>query len=605
MLPNVAEEPPVELLASNFKLVFDYPFDGLLESGSDNVSLPANKGDRPSLPEKCIDLSDYTVLEPLSQDVILQVIENHSKTHPYIQIYHQKITNSLVVAMHSGYSREATKSSWQRHIHSKVGFSNFLSYIVDRVGSAVEAAAVEDDALRNHVEEIPLDQNTETLTEKHETSLETPLPESKTSSAKSGSKKSGTSSAKVKPNGTVVVDDNVGIIPVSSFEERKLFTGYDVGDKVLLCNGSNASAFTFDGVKIKSERTQFTHEPASLLVSLIHNDICLSVSFSIESQSSTLLSCQESNDGLLDEETCEEHGCSTPNPMSHLPKSVLFSAFKGQLDSNITLSFSHFGPNGNGCLPVYPKSEPELQKLLQNQVLDSAQSSRPVSQDKKVSKKQQEEQQRLMEQQALDNKNKEILLQKVSSERKVLYSGNVHQKLSLSTENGLCVAFSTMTHDAAIGKVGSTVIRQHYLNSAPSSVAKEDSRVYFDDGCILKTMTDGSLSILCYDGKVYESVPNSVGESTREPNDIGNRVSFHNVQDVIDQNTWMITFPDGKREIITQKDNPSGDSSPNPPSCKAHESLRTFIVTDPKTKDVGSISAHNYCFIVFILYRYS
>ena len=603
--PNTAEEVPVDLLATNTSLVFDFPFDILLEQKEFNESFLSGIEDASSSTssplKRFFDFSNYRVLEPLDKDVVLQVIEKHSKTHPYLQIYHQKITNSLVVAMHSGYSREVSKSNWQRHVHSKVGFSNFLSYIADRVGDIVEAAAKEDAKIKNEAEETLQEHDEASLKEKQEASVGTPLPESKASSAKSGSKKSNNSSAKTKPNSTVIVDSNPEKIPLPSFEERKLFTGYDVGDQVLLCNGTHANAFTMDGVKITTEHTQFTHKPASLIVSMIHNDVSLSASFSLNSEIMTVLpiaSSQDPNSDALIEEGSDESNLVNCSPITQPPASILFGAFKGQCGKNLTFAFSQYGSNGNGVLPVYPKSESELQKLQQSQIPDSAQSSRPTSQDKKASKKQQEEQQRLLEQQALESKNKEILLQKVLSEKKILYSGNMHQKLCVTTSNDLCITFSTMVHSIP-DEIESTVVRQYYPTSVPPSLATEVSRVYFDDGCVLKTMSNGCLCILCHDGKIYNSVPSSMKSTTKDhTSDSGNRVSFHNVQDVIDLDTWLVTFPDGKREIIKSKEhenkgeNVENDSIQNSPSdsfCRTLESLRTYVVIDPKTKDVSFI----------------
>ena len=601
--PNTAEEVPVNLLAANTNLIFDFPFDILLEQKELNETSLSGIEDSSSFTtsplKRFFDFSNYRVVEPLSKDVILQVIQKHSKTHPYLQIYHQKITNSLVVAMHSGYSTGVNKSNWQRHLHSKVGFSNFLSYIANRVGDIVEAAAKEDARIKNEAQETLQEHEEASFKEKQEVSVGTPLPESKASSAKSGSKKSNNSSAKTKPNSTVVVDSNPEKIPSPSFEERKLFTGYDVGDQVLVCNGSHASGFTMDGVKITTEHTQFTHKPASLIVSVIHNDVNLSASFSINSENTTVVpiaSSQNPNSDALIDESSVESNLMNCNPIMQPPASILFGAFKGQCGKNLTFAFSQYGSNGNGVLPVYPKSESELRKLQQSQVPDSSQSSRPTSQDKKASKKQQEEQQRLLEQQALESKNKEILMQKVLSERKILYSGNMHQNLYVTTSSDLCITFSTMVHNIP-DDIVSTVVCQYYPTSVPPSLASEVSRIYFDDGCVLKTMSNGCLSILCHDGKIYNSVPSSIRGATKDTSDSGNRVSFHNVQDVIDQDSWLVTFPDGKREIVKVKkhedkgENAEDDSIQNSPSdnfCRKLESLRTYVVIDPKTKDVGS-----------------
>lgn len=621
--PTVNEEPPADLSIVPCNLIFDHPLNiqlGHNESNSTAV-ISSLDNDVPTvasenvllLPERFCDLSQYNILEPLDQNVLLQVIQKYFVTHPYIQLYHQKLTNSLVVAMHSGYCRQSGKYKWQRHVHSRVGFGNFLSYIAERVGSAVDAAAEEGIQSREEIEQKQ-NQAEASLQEKREANV-TPQPDSKSSSAKS-SKKSANSSAKKTSKATSFLSEEKAPETSESDElhvpiaVRKLYTGYNVGDKVLLGNGTVATAFTCDGGLITSEHIQFTHEPDTLSVSVIHNNVTLSASFTSE-VASDLSATDEPVDVKETSEGKETHnGNETPigtdtsdtspvNPLPQLPKSVLFSAFNASLNDNLTLAFSHFGSKGNGQLPVHPKSEAELLKLEQIRP-ESSQSSRPSSQDKKISKKQQEENQRLVEQQqALDSKNREILLQKVFSEKKAISSGNKHQQLSLTTSNGLYVTCSTIVNNVTSEEPGSTVIIQKFP-ALPGPLSGEVSRVYLDDGSVLKKMSNGRTFILCHDGKVYESCPASMKKPlAQDASDGGctNKVSFSNVHETSDdQEVWVVTFPDGKRQAMytstedmnMEETDADSDSRVNR-EMEDLDPVRTYKIVDPKSQEVSEL----------------
>lgn len=599
--PTSNQEPPVDLTANISSLLFDHPFDiplskdyqepgnaAVVSIDSDSSVASSTKYSL-SLPEKCVDLSEYKVLEPLDQNVLLQVIQRYMSTHPYIHLYHQKLTGNLVVAMYSGFHEIPGKYQWQKHVHSRVGFNNFLSHISELVGEAVTAAAEEESQLRKDLE---AQQAEMILKAKQEATTPTPQPDSKSSSAKSGKKSAASSATKKgsKPPPSSATKDKESIDTGGVHVElpiKKLYTGYSVGDKVLLVNGTVGTAFTYDGICISVEEISFIDEPKSLSVKVLHNDILLSACFTFKSTIINELSEKEANENI------------SANPLPQTPNSISFSAFKATLGDSLTLSVSYYGSCGNGQLPSHPKSEIELRKLEQSRP-ESSQSSRPSSQDKKLSKKQQEEQQRLQEQQhALDMKNKEILLQKILAEEKSIHSANTHQKLCLTTSQGLHIKFSTIASDA-IDQPSSTVIHQEFTKST-KFLPNETFRLYLDDGSVIRKMSNGSMKILCHDGKLFDSCSKVLTKQSTPDTSSTNKVSFIDIQDSSDDlETWLVTMPDGKRQVWryirnNKEEEETEDkndqlSEERPDTVLEYEDLdpiRSYSIVDPNTQEVS------------------
>ena len=241
-------------------------------------------------------LANYTVLESLTLPVIHQIVSNVRHTHPYLRLYHHKLTGSLVVAMYSGYTNDtlsAGEYSWNEHVHTRVGFSNYLKYVQSRVGRDVDNALEEDEEKREEVEEsrkTMLEAKKKELEEKQAAAKKES--ESKQSSAKGGKK---TDSAKKSSAGKKSALASGAQTPASAaelelitslpqFTERTLYTGYDIGDTVLLSMGVVGKAFTNDGVCIVNEKRQVVDGPVARRVSLIDSHISLSA-LCIQSQS--------------------------------------------------------------------------------------------------------------------------------------------------------------------------------------------------------------------------------------------------------------------------------------------------------------------------------
>ena len=653
--PSASDQPLSNLTINPCNLLFDYPLDFSLEhtqSTSTAVIPIADQAVAPpnstplalNLPTPILNLSSYSVLEPLTKEVILQVIQNLRSTHPYIQLYYHQFTNSLIVSMYSGYTDTTGtvgEYTWQRHSHSKIGFNNYLKFVAEWVGSTVDTAIEEDKEKREAIEaecKHLLETKMGALKEKQET--EKQEAGSKTSSA-TGGKKSQLTSAKKTPSGkgsklvtpAVSTDNLESDLP--RFTERKLYTGYDVGDKVLLSNGRLATTFTSDGAKIVSEQIHFVNGPVSQSVSLIHNGIHLSA-VSVQNTDEKLpspVATQIPNEETSDNSQQKEF-LDIPNPIPQPPEPVLCRVFKANLNDNVNLSFSHFGPQGNGQLPIEPKSEEELVKLEQNRP-DSSKESRPPSQDKKLSKKQQEEQQRILEQQqALEAKfimEKQEVLNKISHEKKKIACRNMYQQLSLTTTQGLHITSSTMVLD---NTTNSVIITQNYMTSS-ESLSNELTRSYLPDGSVIKEMKNGSICILCSDGKVYETVTASMkphyetllDEKKCEDEGLRNivsttKVSFSEMyQETLTpkpgsssphDHLWTVTYPDGAKQLFRYKiEVPNTlDESVTEETNEAMEtkwqvqtvtldSIHTYTATDPQSNEV---SVNNItCWIVRII----
>ena len=669
--PSVSDVPQNDPIFNDKRLLFDYPLNLTLKQHvSSNTALvpvntneenipPPNEISPPrvalDLPSSILDLSNYSVLEPLSRDVILQAITSHRLTHPHIHMYHHKLTNLLVVAMYSGYSDDlqAGKCSWSTHTHSKVGFNNYLKYVAHMVSSTVDAAVEKDIELKNAIEkerEAILEAKMKALEEKQ--AVEKQESESKQSSAKGG-KKSGPTSAKKSPMGKKPVSgiqtpsskEDLGLeIGLPQFKKRTLYTGYDIGDRVLLSEGSFSRVFTSDGVLVTSEKVQFVEGPISHRVSLTDCDIMLSA---VVCQSVNPIPPSQPQPIATDdeEEQTTNKEVEIPNPIPQPPECVLFSAFEGSIGNNLTLSLSHYGPQGNGMLPVEPKSAKLLEKIEQRP--DSSKESRPPSQQGgKLSKKQLEEQQRLLEQQQAMEiklaKEKEEVMIKVNAEKQAIACRNKHQQLSLSTVHDLHVVCSTITDTLEDGKA-SVLITQEYTTSSSqtetNTLSTEASRVCLSDGSVIKHMTDKAISILCSDGTVYTTASNTsqydalfssddeIFTDTQQGDVIGKTMSSTKVSFIDDlvegkdgrshkesplphETLWIVTNPDGTRHLMKyilvpqsseNQDQTENVEEANEGSEKTDgkkddvwkietaplESFNTYTATDPDTKEVS------------------
>ena len=608
--PSNNDEPSHQFTVTS-NLLFDYPLNIPFEipkTSTDIVPPIAVNSDAQSslpltpvlnLPDQFSDLSEYCVLEPLNRDVLLQVIQSHQTSHPYIKFHHHKLSNSLIAAMYSGYNnslQRVGKYTWQIHIHSKVGFSNYLKYIAEKVGLAVNNAVKEDNESRLAIEVEQAKALENKMKELHEAQKqEVDTAKSGKSGKKSNSGKKTSSGKTSKLEMPTVTEEAAADSNIPPSVERKLYTGYDIGSEVLICDGTLAKAFTNDGICIKSEKIQFVNHPISFSVSLEHNDITLSA---VITRDTTPIMFEGNTEQLHD------------NTSIQPPKTIIYSAFQANLENVVRLSFSKYGVHGNGQLPVQPFSEKELAKLTQIQAESPSQpSSRPSSQDKKLSKKQQEDQQRAQEQQqVLEAKlaeSKDHLLNKIKLEKESILRCNKYQQLNLTTLNDLHVTCSTMETSTSQSSV---IITQQY-NSPPAYFGKEVQRVYFHDGSVMKKGSDGCKTIYCCDGKIFETIHNTSKEKEKlesafsDANKVQSKtkVTFttqetpeNNKEKLCHDDLWVVTFPDGSKQImkyVLEQSLPVEGDEQSPKEdwvvrTAPLDSISTYVLTDPKSNEV-------------------
>ena len=665
--PSLSCPPENGFVTPDDSLLFDYPLNIALKSqeSTSTALLPvtvetnATPTQAPppllNVPVPMLNLSNYTVLEPLTTPILRQIIARLRHSYPYLRLYYHKLTESLVIAMYSGHApHESTtptgEYSWKEHMHTKVGFSNYLKYIQDRVGREVDTALVEDEEKREELEEerkAIMEAKRKEIEEKQAAAKKEA--ESKQSSAKGGkktdsAKKSGKKSALASGAQTPVSTAELELITsLPEFSKRTLYTGYDVGDTVLLSMGVVRKAFTCDKVCLHNDQREVVEGPVTRRVSLSDKYVSLSA-VSVLSQAPptplappVITQDQEQPGSPSDMPTGNPE---VPNPIPQPQESVLFSALEGSL-SDVTLSVSHYGPMGNGDLPVEPKSARVLEKLELQCRPESSKDSRPPSQQGggKLSKKQQEEQQKQLEQQkALEErleKEKEDVISKINKEKSLIGCCNTHQQLNLSTEYGLHINCSVMVAMKE-GEADSYLIKQQApLNDCPPPLSEETARLCLPDGSVIKYMKDKTVTVLCSDGTVLRSLlPDSPYETLwncgcddevfnegGQPLGTQPRVSFIgniNLPKTVPaprDALWEVTCSDGSRcvfkhieedmvkeeshDVEGNEDKPldttvkggegeeegAGKRSPIP-----LESLATYSATDPETNEVCDIN---------------
>ncbi len=510
------------------------------------------------LPKPLTTLTDYSVCESLNKDTLLQLIHGlqHS-THPYIETFYHGQGRSVVVVLHTGFDGNPIHTyKWLSQAHSPVGFQNYLQYVAEEFGQAINKA-VHEDSLRR----VEFEEQRKLKAEERQTSQETvqvAKEEDKTPSAKGSKKGSAASSAKKTPTGgkksklgskeaTPAVSTHDILSPVEQglpeFKEQKLFTAYDVGDTVLLTQGQHTTQYTADGAQIRTEKYEFAEGQISTNVSLHIDGHSLSISLTsaqtkvaekeAETDQATSSGGEAPNEQVGEEVKCEE----VPKPTAGIPQPPDHTAnasFQASFENGLILSLSHYGSAGNGELPFEPE-KPEI--LLQavsrpTSSADSRSQSRQGGSPQKMSKKQQEQQQQLLEQQKLleeqQAKERKTAEEKYEMQRKSLMRHNKYQQLFASTQYGLhvhCQVMVDLEADPSLtdGSDGFIVVRQCYPVQSSGTqdceeilsqtAFKENSRCYLPDGSVVKYMHDSSVVIQCADGSVYRTALPAQAES--------------------------------------------------------------------------------------------
>lgn len=535
-IPSASQPPPSSLGISDQGLLFDFPLK-LHIAGCNNSS---KEGDDPVLvlPKSTLDVSEYNVLEPLKKDVVIEAIQQYLHTHPYLQIYHHKLSNSLVATLHTGCDDgDVHLYNWRAHSHSKVGFNTYLQYVAKCVSFSVSQAAKEDgdeDGIVDGQSMELLEAKTKIREQQHSNEPEIMVDGNAKSRITSG-KRSVPNEKKVpssdKQHAPLIKNDpkiepplnmdNDDSVP-SAVQERKLFHGYDIGDQAILVEGFVSTVCTNDGSQIISKKTSFVDSFSTHQVLLIDDCVTIS-SVSLKAPLSSNFSHQANGtDGIAAVPKESVFPTVLPQP----PAAVAFSSVQVSLTSDgLNIALSKFGPQGNGTIPNKPRSSRRLAELEDHDA-QVEKDSRPQSRQgnspqPKLTKKQQEQQQVLLEQQRiLDEKRaqqrKEIEL-KLQMETDAITRRLGSPQLSLCTKDGLQVVCSKMNAKLSPAHP-STLISQRFISpehtNPTSSQVKELSRTCFSDGSVLCRYSNGTTTIMCADGRLFTTGPDTVvGES--------------------------------------------------------------------------------------------
>lgn len=534
VLLKTASSPPEHNYSSPSisALLFDHPFD--LEvvsketclvpvSECSSISTTNPPPQKPSsygllLENPYRSLENYSVLEVFETNGLLQKLISLQYTHPYIELFQHQHSESLVLVVHAGFNGSPLhQHKLSKHIHTKVGFQNFLQYVAERYSHLIDEAVEEDEIKRKVYEEERRAIIAQRLKEAEERQQEVLTPVEEEQGAEVGrSKKRSATVAKPSLKKSIISTTNT--TPMSSnqelhatempFEKEKRFRGYDMNDTVLLKESVHATLFTGDGVQVQSRRhIPIGEAPIPSEVCLLHSDnrvVCTQV------WSPANTTDNKSVDADHEVSTIPPPDSGVPQPPPQLKHASLHACFNNSLQ----ISFSHFGSQGNGELPFLPQRPKILLHSPQSDQLQLPITQQGIS--PKMSKKQQEHQQQLLEQQrvleAHLEKERQAAQVKYEQEYSALIRNNRHQQLFLSTKFGLevkCQVIVNLSTDAEGVEIseGFVAIKQNYSSPQVAHlnefVIKEKCRHYLPGGYVVKCMRDGSAVILCADGTKY------------------------------------------------------------------------------------------------------
>lgn len=533
---ETASSPPAHRFVnpSISPLLFDHPFNLEIVTNESSVvpvsEFTASTGAQLScytlqLEKPTHNMEEYSVLEVFEFSGLLQELRSLQFTHPYIEMFEHQHSESLILVVHTGFDGTPVhQHKLSSHTHTKVGFQNYLQFVSEQYSHLIDEA-VEENGRRHMAYEQERKalaaQRLKEAEERRKEALATLEEEQVPESAKT--KKSGGASGK--PNPTLrkgALSNMLDTTPVSStidlqrseahmqpFQVEKWFTGYDMGDTVLLKESIHTTLFTSDGVQVQSKRHLMTDgAPEPCDVTLLHNGhrvVCTQVW--ISNSSSLCKAATDTNTGANSPATS-----IIPQP----PPELKCASLKACFNNSLHVSCSHYGPKGNGELPYLPHPP----KIPQSDHLQSLHPATQQGVSPKLSKKQQEHQQQLLEQQraqeALVEKERQVAQMKYQQQYDTLVRNNKYQRLNISTEYGLNIQChvsldrGTDTADAAdtvSALEGSVIVKQQYETATQLNehVSKEKCRFYHPDGYVIKCMKDDSVIILNADGTRYRS----------------------------------------------------------------------------------------------------
>lgn len=512
-------------------LLLDHPFDLELVSKETSIVPVGSSTELPHQPASYslelrkthCNMESYSVLEVFELNGLLQQLISLQSTHPYIELFQHKHSESLIIAIHAGFDGSPVhRYSLSSHTHTKVGFQNFLQFVAERYNHLIDEAIEEDEKRKYEYEEekkaniaLKLKEAEEKQKEglatveeekgKNESGKRTSTkPSAKTNTP---ARKSGVSINNTPTTSTSDLHVDANMPP---FEKQKKFTGYDMGDTVLLKESVHTTLFTGDGVQVQNTRELMTEgAPVPCNVSLLHNGHRVSC---------TQVWVPETEDNSKPERPGTGTSKSVADGVIPQPPSQIKSAsLHAHFSDSLHISCSHYGPRADGEFPYVPFRPKILDRVSQSdQGLHP--SAQPGGVSPKLSKKQQEHQQQMMEQlrtqEAQMEKGRQVAQLKYQLEYDTLVRNNKYQKLFVSTDFGLevqCHVLINLETDIEPGSSdGSLIVKQKYAFPDSTShlndyVSKEKSRFYHPEGFVIKRMKDDSVIILSADGTKYQS----------------------------------------------------------------------------------------------------
>ena len=559
------------------RLLFDYPFSFPLtrSSGESKALVPLSEATGQNsmvspqpiessalssghqlqyeldLPESSFNLESYSSCELLKKEVLLQTLHSLQQAYPYTELFHHFQSQSIVIVLHTGFDGNPIhRYKWSSQAHSRVGFHHYLEHVMERFGSLVDKSVAEDAERKesyNSERQRLIQQKLEALQE--EGGQPPPTNGDAKSGVKGSTKSSALSSAKKTPAGrsspgkkskmssrdcTPAVSTHevtASETPLPEFQERKLFPAYDVGDTVLLTEGSVTTQFAADGSQILTKHSHFTEGLKRVNVSLLNRGHTVTASLVWQPSDMTKASKMDGatpSDGEKGDTESEDAEKAPPPVIAGIPQppqSVAFASLHASFCNGLSLALSHYGPNGNGELPYNPPRPSILDEPIRP---DSTLGSRPQSQlgvsSQKLGKKQQEQQQQLLEQQRLleeqQDRERKVAKAKFEEQQNTIRRHNKYQQLFVGLPYGLqvhCQVSVDLEADPSLndGSDGKILVSQSYVTKTKGvqkheehllkAALVEKQRCCLPDGLVVRTLLDDTVIIECADGSVYRT----------------------------------------------------------------------------------------------------
>lgn len=634
-IPNASVTPDYSMQLQN--VVFDHPF--LLKLKDKNISCDALK------PSIFAPVDFYCIQEYMDEFAVVQQLQTlQLTTHPYLGCFHHKHLKSGVLVAHTGYDgKPLHQYSWLAQSHFPLGFQDYMQYVAKSFGGDVDKAValeVEQKTLAQ------LQQNVAQEVAPCEPSTDSPLQKSAKTSA-SGKK------SKAEASVSSSKDLSLADPPCLDTENvKKLFNAYDLGGMPLLCKGLVRTAFTADGSQIRTETLEFIGKPVTLFTTVLDGANKITMYF-MSGKKDKVRKATKTTEQMTEDDASktEDPIPSPPVLLATIPQpinNIICCGLQASFKDSVTISLSHFGPDGNGDFPF----KPELSKVLRE--ANSAASSRPQSQatpppPQKLSKKQLEQQQQILEDQKRLEEQRKRAQAEYAEKWNALVTQCKYQQLYASNSCGLhihCQVFSDPHSDPTHtnGDDGYIVVRQSYHCKGSGvqdceqvllqAAYQEHHRCYLPNGSVI-SFKDQSVVIQNADGsslrtaglheqEQYAKLSSSFAKmrSTQAPEvtdrmkSAASAISF--ASDVargddatMDKSLWIVTTAIGeqyfwkdpssatlskfeaKSEDIKATENgdacnyPPDDATAAKPSLLKLNSIRICRATDPITKEVS------------------